>query len=133
MLRFPHFLGSRLTDGGKVVSPTHRPPFTPLGRFLILISVRGLVDPKAIVQLEGLSKLKKTNLIRTRSHNLPACSIVPQATMLLRAPVYCKCIQILLYVCHITVSFHTFPVRYSYSTRLHPHHLNSEDGGSRFL
>jgi hypothetical protein len=27
--RFPHFLDNRLTDGGEVVSPTRRPPFTP--------------------------------------------------------------------------------------------------------
>jgi hypothetical protein len=26
-LKFPHFLDNRLTDGGKVVSPTGRPPF----------------------------------------------------------------------------------------------------------
>jgi hypothetical protein len=30
--RLPHYLHKRLTDGGKVVSPTRRPPFTP--RFL---------------------------------------------------------------------------------------------------
>jgi hypothetical protein len=29
--KFPHFLDNRLTDGGKVVSPTRRPPFTPQG------------------------------------------------------------------------------------------------------
>jgi hypothetical protein len=27
--RLPHFLDNRLTDGGKVVSFTRRPPFTP--------------------------------------------------------------------------------------------------------
>jgi hypothetical protein len=50
---------SRLTDGGKL-SPTRWPPFNPLGRFLVLISVRGWVDPRAIVRLEGLGKLKKS-------------------------------------------------------------------------
>jgi hypothetical protein len=41
--RLLHYLDKRLTDGGKVVSPTLRSPFTPLFflRFLILISVRG--------------------------------------------------------------------------------------------
>jgi hypothetical protein len=32
------------------------------------------------VQLEGLGKLKNIDLIGTRSHDLPACSIVPQPT-----------------------------------------------------
>jgi hypothetical protein len=27
--RLPHFLDSRLTDGGEVVTLTRRPPFTP--------------------------------------------------------------------------------------------------------
>jgi hypothetical protein len=36
----PTFSYIRLIDGGKVVSPTCRPLFTP-GKFLILISVRG--------------------------------------------------------------------------------------------
>jgi hypothetical protein len=52
---------NRLTDGGEVVSLTRRPPFTPPGRFLVLISVRGWIDPRAIVRLEGLDQLK--NLI----------------------------------------------------------------------
>jgi hypothetical protein len=30
----------------------------PPGRFLVLISVKGLVDPKAIMRLEGLAQLK---------------------------------------------------------------------------
>jgi hypothetical protein len=42
--RLPHFLDNRLIDGGKVVSLTRRPPFTPKNVpriFLVLISVRG--------------------------------------------------------------------------------------------
>jgi hypothetical protein len=53
----PHFLHKRLTDGGEVVSLTCRLPFT-LRKILVLISVRGLVEPRAIVRLEGLGKLK---------------------------------------------------------------------------
>jgi hypothetical protein len=54
----PHYLDNRLTDGGEVVSLTRRLPFIPPGRFLVLISDRGLVDPRAIVRLVGLGKLK---------------------------------------------------------------------------
>jgi hypothetical protein len=48
----------------------------PSGRFLVLISVRGRVDSRTIVRLEGLGKLKKKiHLIGTRTRDLPACSI----------------------------------------------------------
>jgi hypothetical protein len=36
--RLPHFIESRLRDGGDVVSLTSRPHFSPPGRFLVLIS-----------------------------------------------------------------------------------------------
>jgi hypothetical protein len=43
MLRFPHFLGNWLASGG---------------RFQVLVSVIGRVDPTAIARLEGLGQLK---------------------------------------------------------------------------
>jgi hypothetical protein len=62
----------------------------PPERFLVLISlisVRDRVDPRAIMLLEGLGQLKKSNdLIGDRIRDLPACSIVPQPTTLPRAP-----------------------------------------------
>jgi hypothetical protein len=57
MSRFPYVLDNQFTDGDEDVSLMCRPPFTP-GRFLVLIYVRGLVDPRAIAQLEGLGQLK---------------------------------------------------------------------------
>ena len=40
-------------EGGKVVSPTHRPPL-PQEIFLVLVSVRCWVNPRAIVRLDVL-------------------------------------------------------------------------------
>jgi hypothetical protein len=49
---------SAITDGDEVVNLTHWPRFTPLGRFLILIPVRGWINPTTMVRPEGLGKSK---------------------------------------------------------------------------
>jgi hypothetical protein len=40
------------------LSVSHAGCSLPPGRFLVLISVRGCVDPRAIVRLEGLGQLE---------------------------------------------------------------------------
>jgi hypothetical protein len=82
--RLPHFLGNRLTDGGEVSPTRHLPPW----RFLVLIAVRGWVDPRAIVWLEWLGKLKKKIQWPHREMNPrpSACSILFKPTTLPRSP-----------------------------------------------
>jgi hypothetical protein len=84
--RLPHFLDNRPKDGCKFLSLRAGRPL-PIRRFLVLISIRGWIDHRAIVRLEGLGQLKKSNdLIGNLTRYLPACSIVPQPTTPPRVP-----------------------------------------------
>jgi hypothetical protein len=99
MLRIPHCLDSRLTDGGEVVSLTHRPLSTPqklyfsTGRsllprnfifmFLVLIFVRGRLTP-GTSEAGSIRQIEKKfiHLIWHQTRDLPACSMVPHPSTL---------------------------------------------------
>jgi hypothetical protein len=62
-----YFLDSLLTDGGEV-SLTRWPRFTTR-TLLVVISVRGWLNPRAIMQPKGLGKVKESGVLaanRTR-------------------------------------------------------------------
>jgi hypothetical protein len=86
MLRIPHCLDSRFTDGGNVVSPTHRPCTTPQKHYFSASGTHfywRLSDPQGLVRPEGLDKWKKENhLIGFGTLDHPVCSAL--TTMLPR-------------------------------------------------
>jgi hypothetical protein len=71
-----------LKDAGKVVSVTLWPCSTPPETFFFVSGThiyKKLSKLQGLVQLEGLGQLTKFSyLVRSRTRDLPACSIVPQ-------------------------------------------------------
>jgi hypothetical protein len=75
----------------------HPYTYIPPGRFLVFISVRGLVDLRVIVRLEGLGRLNEINdFIGNQIRDLSACSIVTQANRLPRAVSERKCLALMM-------------------------------------
>ena len=73
-----HYSRQSAHEGGKVVSTRHRPPL-PQEISLVLISVRGWVDPRTTVGTEKLSQWKIPMIpIGNQTRDLPTCSAVPQ-------------------------------------------------------
>jgi hypothetical protein len=97
-LRVPGGWGSNILrqpahEAGTVVSPMHRPP-VPQEIFLVLISVRGWVDPRAIVRLQGLSIKKSSDTVENQTRDLPVCSAVPQP-LCHRVPLYMHVLSVM--------------------------------------
>ena len=69
--RFPDYM-TTAQDGGKVVSLKHRPPLPPQVMLLVLISVRGWVDPRVIVRSEGFYVNEKFQLHHLGSNQRPS-------------------------------------------------------------
>jgi hypothetical protein len=72
MLRISHCLHNGLTDGGNIVSPTHRPRFAPQKQFFTASGTHFYErpsEPQGLVRAEGLGKLKNVTLLDLEPNN----------------------------------------------------------------
>jgi hypothetical protein len=89
-LRVPGGWGSEISrqsahEGGKVVSPSHRPSLPP--RKCSWYSFLGLSRPQGHSATERIMSMKNSkDTIGNRTRDLPVCSAVPQSTAPPRAP-----------------------------------------------
>jgi hypothetical protein len=66
-----------------------RPSFTPQeDSWYLLVFLLEAESTPGPQRLEGLSQLKKYDLMGNRTRNLPACSIVPEPTAVPRDPIW---------------------------------------------
>jgi hypothetical protein len=101
MLRIPYCLDSRFRDGGKVVSPTHQPHFTPQKHYYFYVSGTHfcwrLSKPQGLVWLEGLGKFKNSpdQILNPRPSSFKHSALT---NTLPRAPYMCIYIYIYIYI-----------------------------------
>jgi hypothetical protein len=72
MLRISQGLDNRPTDGGNVVSLTHRSCCTPQKHFFVVSGRHFWINPKGLVRLEGIGKLKKNHSPHRDSNQRPS-------------------------------------------------------------
>jgi hypothetical protein len=84
----PHFLDTRLTDGGKFVSLTGRQPLTIHEDSLhsFLLEAESISGPQCAAAGRIKSIEKSSDLIGNGTRDLPACSVMGQPTTLPRVP-----------------------------------------------
>jgi hypothetical protein len=86
MLMTPHFLDHRMTDGGQVVSLTHRRHLVTkifIFQFMVLIFVKWS-KPQVLVRLQGLRKLKKfIHFMGSQTCELITDKVIPQQKLFL--------------------------------------------------
>jgi hypothetical protein len=73
-------------EGGKVVSPTHRPPLPPrkYSWYSFLLEAESTPEPQC--SRKDYVDESSSDTIGNRTRNLPACSAVPQPTVPRRIP-----------------------------------------------
>jgi hypothetical protein len=73
-------------EGGKVVSPTYRPPLHPMKYFRYSFMLEAGSTPGHSAAGRIMSMKISSDTIGSRTRHLPACSSLPEPTTALRAP-----------------------------------------------